>query len=161
MARRGFTTIEAVIAVAIVSMVAVLFISKITFTDRTMRNTADKMLSDFVMFENTFYAYLADFGTPPAGFADPNWVGPGKYVSMPTAPLPMDQTYGVNGYSYSTSAGTTTTGYYVTCRATTNGTTADPLWKVDSYLQQLAGGKYSKTVTGNIIYFSYCLRSPS
>lgn len=108
----GFTVVELLIAITILSFLIATAVSVVNYKKDAVTQTASKILSDLEAIEMAFTNYNTDKNAYPASLVDATFVG-GKYLFVP---VPPD---GFAAYTMSSDA----TGYYVCTNASVTGTT--------------------------------------
>lgn len=139
---KGFTLIEILIAVTLLSVATALLLGTVNYQDRAARNTADKITTDFGAIEAAFNNFYADKSGYPTGLGDVTFVP--LYLFVPKAPSTYDGTYGTNGYNLGLRTGQASpnNGYYLCAKASVTGA-ADTNWLATTYIgQRLSPNKY-------------------
>ena len=93
----GFTLIEILIALTIMTMLIGLSVSAINYSSNLVNNTSNELLSKMGDIESAFNQYSTDKNAPPAGLTDATFAP--TYLFVPNTPVGFDQAYGTNGFN--------------------------------------------------------------
>lgn len=140
---RGFTLVEIMLALTLVTLASVLLMGVVNYSDRTARNNASQITTAFAAIESAVNRYWNDKnGVYPTGLTDSTFVP--TYLFIPALPASFDATYGTNGFYFGQQTGQASpnNGYYVCARANVTGA-SDPNWLTAGFIgNYLSAQKY-------------------
>lgn len=123
--QHGFTLVEILIAIALIGMALALMVSNINWSDRSVANLKNQVLSDATSIETAFSNYYNDKNTYPTSLADGNFTP--AYIYAPNTPEGFDETYGIQLKSVS---GTSPyKGHVVALKIVAPQTTGETAWR--------------------------------
>ena len=124
----GFSVIEILIAIMLISAIVAMSISKLNLTNNQASVVSSDLLSGYSDLESAFGLYFSDKAAYPTGLADTTFVP--LYLMVPKAPNGFDTAYGVSGYllALRTGQASPNNGYYLATRVTVSNAN-DVNWK--------------------------------
>ena len=124
----GFTLIEVMIVIVLLSALIATTISSINMTSSLVQNNSSSIMSAMSEIETSYGMYLNDKNTSPTGLTDVTFVP--IYLMTPNTIQNFDSAYGTNGYVLAQQTGQAVgnNGWYIAARANVGGS-KDIAWQ--------------------------------
>lgn len=121
LSKNGFTLIEILIAMTIMTILISLSVASINYNSNVINNTSNELLSKMGDIEAAYNQYMADKNSPPSGLSDSSFTP--AYLFTPVAPTGYDTSYGTNGFTLAQRTGQASpnNGWYVCAKTTVSG----------------------------------------
>lgn len=118
---KGFTLIEVLIVVALLTSLIGMSISMVNWEQQAAQNTSNELASKFADIESAFNQYTADKNTQPTGLTDTTFTP--IYLFTPHAPKGFDAAYGTNGFvlAHQTGQASPNNGWHICSKVTVTG----------------------------------------
>ncbi len=139
---KGFTFLEILVALSILSALLVLSTTNVNSEKFTVETISGGLLSGFSDISLSLTNYQSDKNAMPTGLDDTSFAS--WYIYPPNAPNGFDQSYGVNGFrlAHQTGQPSPQNGWFVCAKATVSGPT-DVKWQaITQTAQNLSSGKF-------------------
>lgn len=124
---KGFTLVEVIVAITLVSMLIAVSMSKFNFGSKISDNTATEMIAALSEIETSYGLYLQDKNASPTGLGDATFVP--VYLMIPKVATGFDGAYSTGGFNLAERTGQAApnNGWYIASRVAVTGV-SDTRW---------------------------------
>lgn len=139
---KGFTLIEVLVAVTLMSTLVIISASYLNFTTAIVASQSTRLLAAFTEIETDFNRYFSEKNATPTGLTDSTFVP--VYLFVPVAPDGFDITYGVTGFTLTQITGQTSpnNGWVICSKIAVTGSTDTNYSAVKKVATQVSAQKY-------------------
>lgn len=141
-AKNGFTFLEVLVSLSILSALLVLATTNVSSEKYTVETISGGLLAGFSDISLSLNNYQSDKNAMPTGLTDATFLS--WYIYPPTAPNGFDTSYGVNGFNLAHQTGqpSPANGWYICAKTTVSGS-RDVKWQaITQTAQNLSTEKF-------------------